>query len=67
MMANTIDRRDAKLGLTHILIGFAAVFVGALMGLLQGLVRGGLIELPSWLNYYQILLLTLFSDSFMAV
>lgn len=55
MMANTIDRRDAKLGLTHILIGFAAVFLGALMGLLQGLVRGGLIELPSWLNYYQIL------------
>jgi cytochrome c oxidase subunit 1 len=50
-----IDAKDAKLSLVHIYIGYAAVFLGAICGVLQGLVRGGLIELPAWINYYQIL------------
>jgi cytochrome c oxidase subunit I len=47
--------KDAKLSMAHIYIAFFAFIIGALMGLLQGLVRGGMIELPSWLGYYQIL------------
>ncbi len=47
--------KDAALSLAHIYVAFIAFIIGALMGLLQGLVRGGLIELPSWLGYYQIL------------
>lgn len=47
--------KDAALSMAHIYVAFFAFIVGALMGLLQGLVRGGMIELPSWLGYYQIL------------
>jgi cytochrome c oxidase subunit 1 len=47
-----IDPGDAKLSLVHIYIGYAAVLLGSV---LQGLVRGGLIELPAGINYYQIL------------
>lgn len=55
MQGNMVARKDIPLSLTHVLIGFAAVFVGAIFGLLQGLVRGGIITLPSWLSYYEIL------------
>ncbi len=47
--------KDAALSMAHIYIAFSAFLVGAIAGLLQGLVRGGMIELPSWLGYYQIL------------
>jgi cytochrome c oxidase subunit 1 len=50
-----IDAKDARLSLVHIYIGYAALFLGAICGVLQGLVRGGLIELPAGINYYQIL------------
>lgn len=50
-----VSRKDIPLSLTHVYVGFAAVFVGAIFGLLQGLVRGGVITLPAWLNYYEIL------------
>ncbi|RBW68164.1 b(o/a)3-type cytochrome-c oxidase subunit 1 [Bacillus taeanensis] len=50
-----IDRKDARLSLVHIGIGYFAVFLGTLCGVLQGLVRSGGFELPPWLNYYQIL------------
>jgi cytochrome c oxidase subunit I len=46
---------DAALSMAHIYIAFSAFLIGALAGLLQGLVRGGMIQLPSWLGYYQIL------------
>ncbi len=52
---NGIDQRDGKLGMTFLYVAFAALIVGASCGVLQGLVRGGLIELPGFLDYYQIL------------
>jgi cytochrome c oxidase subunit I len=48
-----------------------ALLVGGLFGLLQGLNRAGLLELPSWLSYYQVLtahgllLVVIFSGFFM--
>lgn len=50
-----INAKDSKLALAHVLVAFAAVLLGATAGLLQGLVRGGLITLPSWLDYYELL------------
>lgn len=50
-----INPKDAKLGLAHVLVAFAAVLLGAIAGLLQGLVRAGLVTLPSWLDYYELL------------
>ena len=34
---------------------FIALLVGGILGLLQGLERAGLLQLPSWFNYYQVL------------
>lgn len=50
-----VDKPSARLSLAFIFVAFAALGVGALAGLLQGMVRGGIITLPGWLNYYQIL------------
>ncbi|MCR6109407.1 b(o/a)3-type cytochrome-c oxidase subunit 1 [Bacillus sp. A301a_S52] len=50
-----LDPKDAKLSFVHIVVAFFAFLLGIIGGLLQGLARGGLIELPSWLTYYQIL------------
>ncbi|TMV47638.1 b(o/a)3-type cytochrome-c oxidase subunit 1 [Paenibacillus mesophilus] len=49
------DRRDGSLVLAHILFAFAALFLGGIAGVLQGLVRGGMIELPAGIGYYQLL------------
>lgn len=35
------DRNDGKLVLAHVLFAFAALLIGGIAGLLQGLVRGG--------------------------
>jgi cytochrome c oxidase subunit 1 len=43
------------MSLMYVLTAFLFFGVGALAGLLQGLVRGGVITLPEWINYYQIL------------
>lgn len=53
--SNGIDSRDATLSMAHMYIAFAALFLGSLAGVLQGLVRGGLIELPGSIGYYQLL------------
>ncbi|GIP31267.1 b(o/a)3-type cytochrome-c oxidase subunit 1 [Paenibacillus sp. J2TS4] len=50
-----IDRRDSKLVLAHILIAFGALLLGGIAGLLQGMVRGGMITLPADIGYYQLL------------
>jgi len=50
-----VDRKDAKLALAYIYVAFIAVFLGGTAGLLQVLVRSGAFELPSFLNYYQVL------------
>lgn len=47
--------KDAKLTLTYFSVSFIVLFVGAILGLLQGLNRAGVLELPVWLNYYQVL------------
>lgn len=50
-----VDRPAAKLSLAYIWVAYIAFGIAALAGMLQGMVRGGLVELPSWTNYYQIL------------
>lgn len=47
--------KDAKLSMAHMYIVFVALFLGAMAGVLQGLVRGGLVELPRGIEYYQLL------------
>jgi len=49
------DKRDGALALVHILFAFAALTIGGIAGLLQGLVRGGMITLPGGIGYYQLL------------
>lgn len=66
-----VNREDAKVSKSYLLVAFIALLVGGLFGLLQGLNRAGLLELPSWLNYYQVLtahgllLVVIFSGFFM--
>ncbi|MDQ0254810.1 cytochrome c oxidase subunit 1 [Evansella vedderi] len=50
-----ISPEDAKLSKTYLLVSFTTLLIGGLLGLLQGLNRAGLLELPTWLNYYQVL------------
>jgi cytochrome c oxidase subunit 1 len=49
------NKQDAIFSLTYMFVAFAALLVGGTLGLLQGLNRAGLLELPVWLNYYQVL------------
>lgn len=46
---------DAKLSKSYLSVAFIALLVGGVLGLLQGFNRAGLLELPSWFNYYQVL------------
>ncbi len=50
-----ISKEDALLTKSYIFVAFTALLLGGILGLLQGLNRSGLLELPSWLNYYQVL------------
>lgn len=50
-----VSLEDARLSKTYLFVAFIALLLGGILGLLQGLNRAGLLELPSWLNYYQIL------------
>jgi len=50
-----VNPLDAKLSKSYFLVTFIALLLGGTFGLMQGLNRGGLLELPSWLNYYQVL------------
>ncbi len=47
--------KDAKLSLTYFSVSFITLFIGAVLGLLQGLNRAGLLELPAGFDYYQVL------------
>lgn len=49
------DRRDAKLVMAHLITAFTALFLGGFAGVLQGLVRGGMLTLPAGIGYYQLL------------
>jgi cytochrome c oxidase subunit 1 len=50
-----VNLEDARLSKYYMFVAFAALLLGGIFGLLQGLNRAGLLELPSWLNYYQVL------------
>jgi cytochrome c oxidase subunit I len=50
-----VNLQDALITKSYISVAFIAFFLGGMLGLLQGLNRAGLLELPSWLNYYQVL------------
>jgi len=49
------DGKDKSLVIAHIVVAFVALLLGGVAGVLQGLVRGGLITLPAGIGYYQIL------------
>ncbi|MBP1969010.1 cytochrome c oxidase subunit 1 [Virgibacillus natechei] len=50
-----VNPDDARLTLTYFSLAFIILFIGGTLGLLQGLNRAGLLELPAWFNYYQVL------------
>src|SRR5690625_446853 len=50
-----VNRDDARLTLTYFTVAFIALLIGGFLGLFQGLERAGLMELPAWMNYYQVL------------
>ncbi|GGF27174.1 cytochrome c oxidase subunit I [Halobacillus andaensis] len=65
-----VNTEDAKVSLSYFSVSFVSLLIGGVLGLLQGLERAGLLQLPPWLNYYQvltahgILLLLVFSTTF---
>lgn len=65
-----VNAKDATLSLTFLVVSFTALLIGGVLGLLQGLNRAGLFELPAWFDYYQtltahgILLLLVFTTTF---
>lgn len=50
-----IAMKDRKLALSHIVIAYIAFLIGTFAGLLQVFIRNDALNLPSWLDYYQIL------------
>ena len=50
-----ISHEDARISKSYLSIAFIALLLGGLLGLLQGLNRAGVLQLPPWLNYYQVL------------
>ncbi|MEQ6388379.1 cbb3-type cytochrome c oxidase subunit I [Bacillaceae bacterium S4-13-58] len=50
-----VNPQDAKISLSYFTVAFVSLLIGGLFGLLQGLERAGLIQLPHWLDYYSIL------------
>src|SRR5690625_3710394 len=50
-----VHPKDAQLSLTFLTVSFIALFIGGVLGLLQGLERAGLLDLHYWLDYYKVL------------
>lgn len=50
-----VQRSTAKLSMAFLWVAFAALFLGAVAGLLQTLSRNDIIQLPWGINYYQLL------------
>lgn len=46
---------DVKISKSYMVVTFIALLVGGILGLVQGLNRAGLLEIPNGFNYYQIL------------
>ena len=53
----SLPNKDSRFVMAHMYVAFAALFVGASMGLLQTLERSGTVSLPAGVGYYQILTL----------
>lgn len=49
------ERRDSSLVLAHLYVAYIGLLLGAIAGLLQALQRGGYIQLPASIGYYQLL------------
>lgn len=66
-----LNQKDANLSLTYLFVAFVMLVIGGSLGLLQGLNRAGLLQLPTWFDYYQtltahgILLVLVFTSLFM--
>ncbi|MFC4596943.1 b(o/a)3-type cytochrome-c oxidase subunit 1 [Cohnella hongkongensis] len=52
---STFDRKDGRLVIAHVLFAFAALLLGGIAGMLQGMVKGGTITLPANIGYYELL------------
>lgn len=50
-----ISLEDARISKSYLAVAFIALLLGGFLGLLQGLNRAGVLQLPPWLNYYQVL------------
>ena len=50
-----ISKKDSKLALWNIGVAYIAFLIGTLCGLLQVFIRNDSLQLPTWLDYYQIL------------
>jgi cytochrome c oxidase subunit 1 len=50
-----MNTEDARITKTYLSVAFIALLIGGVLGLLQGLNRAGLLELPTWFTYYQVL------------
>jgi cytochrome c oxidase subunit I len=50
-----VNLEDARISKSYLAVAFIAVLLGGLLGLVQGLNRAGVLTLPAWANYYQVL------------
>ncbi|SER43405.1 cytochrome c oxidase subunit 1 [Gracilibacillus ureilyticus] len=50
-----VNTQDARISLTYFTTSFATLLIGGILGLIQGLERAGLYQLPQGFNYYQVL------------
>ncbi|MFP3422934.1 cytochrome C, partial [Bacillus sp. SIMBA_161] len=46
---------ERKIALWHLGVAYTAFLIGTLMGVLQVFIRNDALQLPAWLDYYQIL------------
>ncbi len=53
--SSSFDRNDGRLVIAHVLFAFAALLLGGIAGMLQGMVKGGTITLPANIGYYELL------------
>src|SRR5699024_28085 len=66
-----VNPEDARLTLIYLFVSFLALLIGGFLGLIQGLERAGLIQMPSWFDYYQtltahgVLLILVFTTTFL--
>ncbi|WP_211655582.1 b(o/a)3-type cytochrome-c oxidase subunit 1 [Planococcus alpniumensis] len=50
-----IAQPERKIALWHLGVAYTAFLIGTLMGVLQVFIRNDALQLPTWLDYYQIL------------